>query len=52
MDLTNALKNIQLPPVVVKIDEESMRTLYVWGVLLMATGIFMWVVVARLTNND
>lgn len=43
MDLKNILKDITLPPVVVKVDEDSMRNLFVavffLGVMLMVVNV-------------
>lgn len=50
MDLTNALKNIELPPVVIKIEEDTMRNLFV---LIMVSGAFLmvgWIVLSRVSK--
>ncbi len=51
MNLTGALKDIQLPPVVVKIDEDTLRNVFVVimvaGALLMVT----WIVLSRVANK-
>lgn len=49
--LLSGLSDVKLPPVVVKIDEESLKNTYVMLVLVGATLIAMWAVVNYFKEN-
>lgn len=51
MNLLSQLGDIKLPPVVVKVDEDSLKSIYVTLVLVGATLIAMWTLVNYFKEN-
>ena len=50
-NILNQLGEIKLPPVVVKVDEDTLKNIYITGVLIGATLIAMWALVNHFREN-
>lgn len=49
--LTDSLKNIELPPVVVTIDEDTIRNLFVLAMVAGSLLMVTWIVLSRVSNK-
>lgn len=50
--ILSQLSDVKLPPVVVKIDEDSLKNIYVMLVFVGATLISMWALVNYFSKQD